>query len=36
MNNTKRILFWIPALIAVAALAANYPELRRYLRVRRM
>jgi hypothetical protein len=36
MTNTKRILFWLPVALAVAAVAMNFPELRRYFRVRRM
>jgi hypothetical protein len=34
--TTKRVLFWLPLLLASAAFALNYPELRRYLRVRKM
>ena len=36
MKNSRRIMFWLPVLAVVAAVAINYPELRRYLRVRRM
>jgi hypothetical protein len=34
MRNTKRIIITLSLLAAVAAIAANIPELRRYMRIR--
>jgi hypothetical protein len=36
MRNTKKVLFTLSLLAVVAAVAANFPELRRYLKMRSM
>lgn len=36
MRNTKKVLFTLSLLAMAAAFAANFPELRRYLRIRSM
>jgi uncharacterized protein DUF6893 len=36
MRKTKKVLWAISLLAVVAAVAANVPELRRYLRIRSM
>lgn len=35
-NVMKLILFAIPVVVVGAALAASFPEMRRYMRMRRM